>query len=130
MRLTLCAAAAGMMLTAFPALAQTVPVGVYDCYGRGMAEGDRKRDTAGQLDLGGSKFSVIGAGQYLSHGVTTGHFRFDGLILAMIDGPYAGQRFQKVADFWSFRLLRASGEMGPVSCPLNTAKDARRPNGW
>ena len=128
MRFALCLATLATIIT--PALAEQVPVGVYDCYGRGMAEGNQLRDKAGQLNLGGSKFSVIGDGQYLSHGGTTGHFRFDGLTLSMTDGPYAGQRFKKVPDFWSFRLLFANGEMGPVSCPINKAKDAHQPSRW
>ena len=128
MRLALCLVVLTTIVT--PAVAQQqVPTGVYDCYGRGMAEGNQVRDTAGQLNLGGSKFSVIGAGQYLSRGGATGHFRFDGTTLSITDGPYSGQRFKKVAD-WSFRLLRPNGDMGPVSCPLNTAKDAHQPNRW
>lgn len=127
MRLTLCLVTLVTLVT--PAVAQQLPTGVYDCYGRGMAEGNRVRDTAGQLNLGGSKFSVIGADQYLSRGGATGHFRFDGLTLSMTDGPYSGQQFKKVAD-WSFRLLRPNGDMSPVTCPLNTAKDAHRPNLW
>lgn len=127
MRLTLCLVTLVTLVT--PAVAQQLPTGVYDCYGRGMAEGNRVRDTAGQLNLGGSKFSVIGGHVYLSRGGETGHFRFDGLTLSMTDGPYSGQQFKKVAD-WSFRLLRPNGDMSPVTCPLNTAKDAHRPNLW
>lgn len=128
MRFTLCCLIILATLVT-PAVAQQVPNGVYDCYGRGMAEGNQVRDTAGQLNLGGSKFSVIGADQYLSRGGKTGHFRFDGLILSISDGPYSGQRFKKVAD-WSFRLLRPNDDLSPVSCPLNAAKDAHQPNRW
>jgi hypothetical protein len=106
-----------------------VPNGVYDCYGTGLAEGDTIGHGATQLNVSGGKFSVVGADAYLSRGGATGHFSFDGLTLAMIDGPYAGMRYHKVAD-WSFRQLMEDGQEGPVMCPLNTAKDANSPNLW
>ncbi len=114
-----------------PLKAQTssVPAGVYDCFGPGMAEGGTVGHGAGQLNVSGAKFSVIGPGQYLSRGGKTGHFAFDGVTLSMSDGPYRGMRFHKVAQ-WSFRMLREDGVEGPFMCPRNTSKDPRKPDKW
>ena len=117
------AAMAGLMAT--PALAVDVPGGVYDCFGPHLAAGDSHLD----LEMSGAKFSVISPGTYLSRGGATGHFTFDGKTLAMTNGPYAGLKFHKVAD-WSFRMLRDNGDEGPFMCPRNTAKDMHAPNKW
>jgi hypothetical protein len=113
-------------LAALPAQAAdvSVPGGVYDCYGPKLA-GGRYLD----LDMSGAKFSVISPGQYLSRGGKTGHFSFDGKTLSMKDGPYAGLKFHKAAE-WSFRMLRETGEDGPFMCPRNVAKDPHKPNAW
>ena len=146
MRTGLFAIVAMLSFSAVPVRAADVPEGVYDCYGRSVA-GGRGSDQEGAgrdgrtpyisegagrgaVDGSASKFSVIGPETYLSRGGATGHFAFDGTTLAMMDGPYSGLRFHKVADFWTFRMLFDTGEEGPVMCPQNLAKDARAPNRW
>ncbi|MEI9997177.1 MAG: hypothetical protein WDM91_21455 [Rhizomicrobium sp.] len=116
------------------AAGRSVPHGVYDCFGPSKAGGrspdswEGIRSVGTQLDAGG-KFSVLGPDLYLSRGGKTGHFRFDGHTLSMVDGPYAGIRYHKVSD-WSFRMLRANGDEGPFMCPINVAKDPRNPQAW
>ena len=121
MKVSIWAIAAVLGLAPLTVHAETPPDGVYDCFGPSMV--------GTEISLAGAKFSVIGPDAYISRGGASGHFRFDGLTLAMVDGPYAGLRFHKVAA-WSFRMLRANGDEGPFMCPLNNAKDPRRPNSW
>lgn len=97
--------------------AGAVPAGVYDCFG------------TYNIDTG--KFSVIGPGQYMSRAGGTGSFSFDGNMLTMVDGPYAGIRYRKEAPEWTFRMLKEdTGEDSPFVCPRNTTKDTRDPNTW
>ena len=140
--LALALTSAGAVFSAAPASAQQntgraapgVPLGVYDCFGPSKAGGVPDdvgtgiRGVGTELDAGG-KFSVLGPDLYLSRGGKTGHFHFDGLTLTMVDGPYAGIRYHKVAA-WSFRMLRDNGVEGPFMCPRNTAKDPRNPKVW
>jgi hypothetical protein len=119
-------AAAAVLFTAVsPALADDVPGGVYDCYGPSLAAGPNI-----DISLHAGQFGVLSPGKYMSRNGKTGHFKFDGLTLTMTDGPLKGIRYQKVPDFWSFRILRETGEMGPFSCPRVTAKDPGAPNKW
>ena len=109
------ALAAALGLAALPAYAAdtAAPGGVYDCFGPKLAGGKYL-----DLDISGAKFSVISPGQYLSRGGKTGHFKFDGLTLSMVDGPYSGLKFHK------------AGEEGPFMCPRNVAKDMHNSNAW
>jgi hypothetical protein len=118
-------AVAAASLAALPARAADVPGGVYDCYGPKLAGGPYL-----DLMMSGAKFSVISPGQYLSREGKTGHFKFDGLTLSMVDGPYAGLKFHKDPQYWSFRMLRETGEEGPFTCPQNLVKDPHKPNAW
>lgn len=119
-----------LSITSAEAQGGPLPQGVYDCFGPGMAEGGTVGHGAGQLNVSGAKFSVIGPDQYLSRGGKTGRFVFDGVTLLLADGPYEGLRFHKVTPQWTFRMLRENGQEGPFICPRNPTKDPRDPNKW
>ncbi len=93
------------------AFAQSVPTGVYDCFG----------------DIG--KFSVIGPGRYMARDGGTGSFEFDGVVLTMTDGTSEGLSYGKIDDKWTFSLLRDDGS-ATGTCPLNLTKNPQQPNTW
>ncbi len=130
MRRVWCTTAMMLGLLASPVMAEQVPVGVYDCFGSGLAEGEVLRGAAGQLTLSGGKFAVFGPGKYLSRGGKTGSFSFDGSTLKMIDGPYAGISYLREKPYWAFHMYRPNGQLNHFNCPLNTAKDPQKPNAW
>ncbi|WP_375396206.1 hypothetical protein [uncultured Sphingomonas sp.] len=111
MRILIGAAIASICLTSGQALAQSVPAGVYDCYG----------------DIG--KFSVIGPGKYMARNGGTGNFTVDGDVLTMTDGTSAGLSYRKMDENWTFALLRDNGTASN-SCPLNASKDPQDPKSW
>ncbi|WP_425230635.1 hypothetical protein [Sphingomonas sp.] len=98
-------------LASAPAMAQSVPVGVYDCFG----------------DIG--KFSVVGPGTYMARNGGTGHFSFDGHTLTMTDGTSEGLSYRLVGPNWDFGLLRDNGSVSNT-CPRSTTKDPRDPAHW
>jgi hypothetical protein len=97
--------------------AGSVPIGVYNCFGT--------------YDIDTGKFSVTAPGRYMSRGGGTGTFEFDGSMLTMVDGPYAGIRYRKENAQWEFRMLKEdTGEDSPFVCPLNTSLDTGKPDSW
>lgn len=107
----MCAAAALIGLMSGHALAQSVPTGVYDCYG----------------DIG--KFSVVGLGRYIARDGRSGNFKFEDDVLTMVDGTSEGLSYRKIDENWTFALLRDNGSASNT-CPRNLSKDPQQPKSW
>lgn len=112
---TILAAMLGTSAFAQDFIAAPLRPGVYECYNQ----------NATTVPL---MFGLIDSSTYMDAGGRQGRYAYDAAsgVLSLDAGSPTPARYKRVAVN-NFRLLRENGELGGFVCPLNPAKDPRRP---
>ena len=128
-------AAALLLLLGGHAMAQSAPPsGVYSCYDTRMAPNAPGciRSSMGCYGLvitptPVAMFGLIDGSTYANYDGQQGHYRYDAgqAELQMTDGPRAGWRYRKTAE-WAFTLIDNNSGKTIYQCPLETSKDPRK----